>query len=817
MEKFVYSLDENIDKKLLGKKGGNLKQLFSMDIPVPNSIIITTNAHSDYRENGRITREFEKQILEGLKILELKSGKKLGDVENPLLLSIRESTKIEESKTDALINIGLNDNIAANLAVDEKSAKFIYDTYRKLIMMYAKIVKGKNPSPFEILMEKYKEKRNVKNDYELTAEDLFQITSESKKIYRKITGEKFPKDPDHQLLEAIRTIYKNWKDINVAIVIEEMIFANLNDNSYIGIVFSKDPKTGEDKLSGAFSYQVQEKNDNVKTIDTLLEKDIEVYQKLEEYAKKLETKYQDIIRISFIVENGKLYVLDSKKAKKTTLANLNFIVEKVDNGVITKEKAIKMIKPKEIYSLIYDSLSNKNCVPLAKGKCAIPEAITGKICLDIENINTDEKSILFKERLVPEDIKYINNIDSIITAENNDLNELVEEMGRIHVKDLNNLKIDLKNKIVKIEDKIFEEGSILTIDGREGHVYEGALDITKPLPNDNLNRILKMAKEIKKINIITNEIPIESLTDGIGIFKVENTLFDKEKILFIRKILLSETTQEKVRILKDLSLVHIKDLEKLFKISNEKTLTIKLLDIYLRDFLPKTNKEIHELSEILKIDILTLKERLKTLEKNTPLLDLKGSKLAFEYPEIIKIEIETIFKAMINVKKDGYNINPEIILPKVNSIEELKYLKEIIDEVKETVLKNNITYKIGTIIETPRDTVLASSYAKEIDILIFDMPKLTTLTFGPEEIKNNVQNPYETLDKDGVGRLMTVVSSLSHKINPNIKIGTFGKQNEDEESITFLNKIGIENIYILPHQLPATLIAAARSEINGNK
>ncbi len=817
MEKFVYSLDEEIDKKLLGKKGGNLKQLYNMNIPVPNSIIITTNAHEDFRENGRITRELEKQILEYLKTIEIKSGKKIGDINNPLLLSIRESTKTETSKTEALINIGLNDDIAANLAVDEKTAKFIYDTYRKLIMMYAQIVKGKNPSPFEILMEKYKEKRNVKNDYELTAEDLFQITNESKKIYRKITGEKFPKDPDHQLLEAVRTIYKNWKDINVAIVVEEMIFANLNDNSYIGIAFSKDPKTGEDKLTGAFSYQVQEKNDNVKSIDTLLEKDIEVYQKLEEYAKKLETKYQDIIRISFIVENGKLYVLDSKKAKKTTFANLNFIIEKINNEVITKEKAIKMIKPNEIFSLTYDSLSNKKNTPIASAEKAVPEAITGKICLDFENAS-NEKNILIKEKLVPEDIKYINNIDSIITIENNELNDLVEEMGKIHIKNIQNIKIDLKNRIVKIEDKIFEEGSAITIDGSEGKIYEGTLDIQKPITSANLNKILKIAKEIKTVNIITNEIPIESLTDGIGIFKVENTLFDKEKIHFIRKILLSETAEEKVRVLKDLSVMHIKDLEKLFKISNEKTLTIKLLDIYLREFLPKTNKEIYELSEILKIDVLTLKEKLKSLEKYNSLLDLKGSALALEYPEIIKIEAETIFKAMINVKKDGYNINPEIILPKVNSAEELKYLKELINEVKETILKNSsITYKIGTIIETPRDTVIASSYAKEVDILIFDTEKLTALAYGPEELKKASKEPLDILDKQGVGRLMNVVSSLSYKLNPDIKIGAFGRQNEDEESITFLNKIGVKNLYVLPHQLPVTLIAAARSEINGNR
>ena len=818
MEKFVYSLEEKIDKIMLGQKGKNLTELYEMQLPIPNSIILTTEAHKDYKENGKITRDLEKQITEYLKTIEIKTNKKLGDIISPLLLSVRESPVVDISKKETLINIGLNDNIAANLAVDEESAKFIYDTYRKLIMMYANIVKGKSTSPFEILIEKYKEKRNVENNYELTAEDLFQITNESKKIYRKITGEKFPKDPEHQLLETVKSIYNEWQDIDVAVIIEEMIFANLNQESYIGVAFSSDPKTGEDNLTGALSYQVQEKTANIKPVDILLKKDINIYNKLVKYSKKLERKYKTIIKISFIVENGKLYILNSKKAKIKESAALTFALKMLEKKEFTEADVLNINNIKEIHYLTYNNINTK-AAPIAKGNKGIPEAISGQISLDIENIGND-KRILIKEKLLPEDVKYINSFASIITIHNNEINELVEEMGKIHIKNCPNIKIDNKNKIVKINGQIFEENSYITLDGATGNIYEGKLEITPPESSENLNNLLKLAKQNKNINIITNEIPIEELTDGIGIFKIENTLFDKEKILLIRKLILSEP-EEQEKILNELSEKHIRDIEKLFRLSNDKTLTIKLLDMKLRDFLPITNEEIYTLANELKIDIEKLNQKLKSLENYNEIIDLKGSSLALKYPEIIKVEIEAIFRAMINASNSGYKINPEIIIPKVNSNEQLQYIKEIINNIHEKLLKqNNLNYKLGTIIETPRDIVLSSDYAKEVDLLIFDLSKLTINTYGLNEKtleKEFIKNPIEIIDKEGVGKLMTVVSKISHQVNPDIKLGTFGKQNEDERSIRFFKKIGIDNLYIKPHQLPVALINAARSEINGNK
>ena len=811
MEKFVYSLEEKTDKNILGQKGSNLIDLYNLNMPIPNSIILTTKAHKYYQENGRITRELEKQILEYVKVIEIKTEKKLGDISNPLLLSVRESTMLEESKTQAIINIGLNDDIAANLAIDEKSAKFIYDTYRKLIMMYAKIIKGKNTSPFEILMEKYKEKRNVLNDYELTAEDLFKITNEYKKIYRKITGEKFPKDPSHQLLEAIRTIYKAWQDTDVAIIIEEMIFGNLNENSYVGIAFSKDPKTGDDKLTGAFSYQVQEKNSNLKPIDTLIEKDPNIYQNIEKCAKKIEDKCQDIIKISFVVENGKLYIIDFKKASKSPLATVNLAAAMLKENSITKEKAISMINKEQIYELIYGALNSKNIKKIGKGQGIIPEAIAGKICLSNDTAFKDEKNILIKEMLEPEDINNLNNFESVLTINKNEITDLFIEMGKCHIIDCQNLKIDYKNRIVKINDKIYEEGNYITIDGKTGNIYEGKLEITSPKENTNLNFILAAAKDIKKINIITNEIPIESLTDGIGIFKLENILFDREKIFNIRKIILTNQVEEKNKVLKDFSVSLTKDIEKVLKLSNDKTLTIKLLDININHFLPQTDKQINELAEKLNMEVTKIKEKINIIKKDS-LIDLKGYELALKYKEIVKIEIETIFKAISNVSKDGYKVNPEIILPRISSIQEIRYLKSIVEEVK-TNFKEQVQYKLGVIAKTPRDAVLAADYAKEIDLIIFNTQRLTELTYGEEDfsILNN------TIDKLGVGKLMNVATSLSLKNNPNIRFGTTGKYNEDKESIKYFKKIGIDNLYILPHQLPVTLISAAQSEINGNK
>ncbi len=859
MEKYIYSFDEgNTDSNLLGIKGANLVEMTNKHLPVPQGIIITKDVYKVYRENNeRLPRDIERQILESLEIIEEKTGKKIDSAENPLLLSIRPSLSVENyNAINSILNIGLNDNIAANLAVDENSAKFIYDTYRKLIMMYIYTVKGKDKTPFELLIKKYKEKRNVKKDLDLTAEDLFQITTESKKIYRKLTGEKFPKDPKHQLLEAIKAIFKSWnnqidngecltsKKLDLAIIVEEMVFGNYNELSFTGTIFSRDNSTGEDKLSGSYSKRSQEIYANLEdsnSIDKLLDTNIKIYGKLNEYSKILEKYYKDLVQIDFIVEDEKLFVLGSKKANKSAIATLNTAVDMAEEGLITKEEAITMIKNEDLNRIAYSTLDREtliNVSPITKGKPYTKEAFSGQICLNIEDaIKTSQKKtdvILIKEKLLPNDIERIKDIKGIITINNSCAKDIITKYCKCYINEVEDTIIDEKNRLVKINGQIYEEGSYLSIDGLTGNIYEGHIAVVKPKIGNKFMTLLSWAKDIKKIDVYsvdaTSKTTIDLGIDAIGPFKIENLLFDQNKMFAIRKLIVSINVDQRNKALKELLNMIEKDLEELFKSANGKPLLIKLLDMPLRTLLPETDEDVYELSKNLKIETSSLKERIKTLKKINPITDFRGCSFAIMYPEIVKIEVEAILKAAVNAKRQGHIVMPEILIPSVNNIKELQYLKKLIKNIACLILKgHNIDYKIGTSIETPRNTTFASDIAKEVDFLNIDSYTLTKSTYGfsdseSEHLIDKYYNndilpidPFETIDKQGVGKFITVTSKLAHKANPNIKLGVYGKHAESEENIKFFKNVGINYISSHQSQIPIVMLAAARAEINGNK
>ena len=868
MEKYVYLFDEgNKDMRdILGGKGANLAEMTNMHLPVPYGLTVTTKACKKYYEdNETIDKTIEKQLYEGLTKIENKTGKTLGDINNPLLISVRSGSPISmPGMMDTILNLGLNDEIAASLAKDEQTARFIYDSYRRLIMMFADVVRGKNKEKFEEILTKYKEEKNTKNDLDLDANDMFEITKKSKRVYHILTGEKFPEDPKVQLIEAVKAVFKSWNneraqiyrkmnnisdDLGTAVNIQEMVYGNLSETSLTGVAFSRNPSTGEDKLYGEFLEKAQGEDivAGVRTPKNIDEMDEGIHSELNHYAKILEKHYKDMQDMEFTVENGKLYMLQTRIAKRTSLAALNTAVEMEEEGLITKKEAVLRVKPKDLNNLMHETFkeeSLKENKPIAKGLPASPGAAIGKIYLTVEDAVKEakkgNKTILVRTETSPEDIEAMNYSEGILTVHGGMTSHaavVARGIGKCCVSGCQDIVIDEKNKIVKIGNKIYEEGSYISLNGMTGEVYEGVLETEEPKITGNFEKLLSWAKEYNKLKVRANAdtgkdavVALNFKADGIGLCRTEHMFFEKEKIFAIRKLIVSDKEEDRKRALKELLPMQQKDFEELFRAVNGQTLTIRLLDPPLHEFLPKTDEEIYELSKSLKIEIKELKDKINSLKEYNPMMGLRGCRLGIIYPEITSMQAEAIFKALIKVNKEGYKVNPEIMIPLIGDVKELKYLKDIIIKVANVILKNtNIKYKIGTMIEVPRSAVLADEIAKEADFFSFGTNDLTQMTFGfsRDDAGSFINtyyekqilpfDPFKTIDKEGVGKLMIVAIKLAKKTNKNIELGVCGEHGGDEESIKFFSKIGLDYVSCSPYRVPLAILSSAQAAIKAHQ
>ena len=864
MEKYVYLFDEgNKDmKNLLGGKGANLAEMTSMHLPVPYGLTVTTEACKKYYEDDETIDEIvEKQIYEGLTKIENKTGKTLGDINSPLLVSVRSGSPISmPGMMDTILNLGLTDEIAASLAKDEQTARFIYDSYRRLIMMFADVVRGKGKEEFEKILNKYKEKKNTKNDLDLDANDMFEITKQSKKVYRILTGEKFPEDPKIQLIESVKAVFRSWNnerakiyrkmnnisdDLGTAVNIQEMVYGNLSETSLTGVAFSRNPSNGEDKLYGEFLEKAQGEDivAGVRTPKNIDEMDKDIHDELNHYAKTLEKHYKDMQDMEFTVENGKLYMLQTRIAKRTSLAALNAAVDMKEEGLITKEEAILRVKPEDLNNLMHETFKEeeiKNKTPIAKGLPASPGAAIGKIYITVEDAVKEakkgNKTILVRTETSPEDIEAMNYSEGILTVHGGMTSHaavVARGIGKCCVSGCQDIIIDEKNKIVKINNKIYEEGSYISLNGTTGEVYEGILETEEPKITGNFEKLLSWAKEYNKLKVRANadtakdaKVAINFKAEGIGLCRTEHMFFEKEKIFSIRKLIVSDKEEDRNKALKELLPMQQKDFEELFKQADGKVLTIRLLDPPLHEFLPKTDEEIYELSKSLKIEIKELKNKVNSLKEFNPMMGLRGCRLGIIYPEITSMQAEAIFKALINVKKEGYEVNPEIMIPLVGDVKELKYLKDIIIKIANVILKGtNIKYKIGTMIEVPRSAVLADAIAKEADFFSFGTNDLTQMTFGfsRDDAGSFINtyyekqilpfDPFKTIDKEGVGKLMMVAVKLAKNTNKNIELGVCGEHGGDEESIKFFRKIGLDYVSCSPYRVPLAILSSAQAQL----
>ena len=867
MKKYVYLFDEgNKDlKNLLGGKGANLAEMTNMGLPVPYGLTVTTEACNLYFSDGELLNEdVQKQILKGIKRMEEKTGKKLGDENNPLLLSVRSGSPISmPGMMDTILNLGLNDKIASALAKDEDSKRFIYDSYRRLIMMFADVVKGKGKDKFEEYLTKYKENKGVKNDLDLTANDMVLLTETFKELYKKLVKEEFPEEPLLQLMQAVTAVFRSWHNkraevyrqmnnipdtLGTAVNVQEMVYGNLSETSLTGVAFSRNPANGEDKLYGEYLVKAQGEDivAGVRTplsIDILEKENPKIYKELKGYSKLLEKHYKDMQDMEFTVENGKLYMLQTRNGKRTPVASLNIAIDMANEKLITQKEALMRLDPKEISGMLHQSFDMNvlaKMKPITKGLPASPGAVSGQICFNTDEVKEkfDKKisTILVREETSPEDIeamKYANGILTVRGGMTSHAAVVARGIGKCCISGCENAVVDEKKKIMTINGKQYSSNDYLSLDGTTGNVYEGVIETTDSNLSDKFLTMLKWAKKYKKLGVRANadvakdaKVAFDFGAEGIGLCRTEHMFFEKDKIFAIRKMIVAPTEEERISALTVLLKMQEKDFEGLFKAANGKILTIRYLDPPLHEFLPKTEDEVKELATSLNMTVSSLRKKIDSLKEFNPMMGLRGCRLSIVYPEIAVMQTTAIFKAAKKVMKQGIDAKLEIMIPLVGDVAELKYLKDIILNVAKRLNKDNeVKYKIGTMIEVPRSVTQADEIAKEADFFSFGTNDLTQMTFGYSRddagsfINDYYQkgilkfDPFKTIDKEGVGKLMMVAIKLARAANKNIELGVCGEHGGDEESVKFFNKIGLDYVSCSPYRVPVAILAAAQAEI----
>ena len=867
MQKYVYLFNEgNKDmRSLLGGKGANLAEMCNMGLPVPLGFTVTTEACKRYYEDEKeINTEIKTEILTVLKKLETQTNKKIGDTENPLLLSVRSGSPVSmPGMMDTILNLGLNDEIAKALSKDENSIRFIYDSYRRLIMMFANVVKGKDKDEFENILNKYKEKRHATTDLDLTAEDMYNIAMESKEVYQKIVGEPFPEDSRIQLLEAIKAVFESWNnkraqiyrqmnnisdDLGTAVNVQMMVYGNLSEDSLTGVAFSRNPATGENKLYGEFLEKAQGEDivagvRTPKPVEVLERNNPKIYSELNGFAKLLENHYKDMQDMEFTVEKGKLYMLQTRNGKRTSSANLNVAVDMVEEGLITKEEAISRISSEDLDNLMHKTFEENTLneeKPIAKGLPASPGAVSGKIYfneVDIVKHYQDGPTILVREETSPEDIEGMKYAVGMLTVRGGMTSHaavVARGLGKCCISGCSEIAVDSTRKTLSVNGLTLGEGDYISLDGSTGNVYSGILPTTDPKLTGNFKTLLNWAKEIKKIGVRANadtekdaKTAFEFGAEGIGLCRTEHMFFETKKLFAIRKMILSTTEEEREESLNELLPIQTRDFEKLFLNAEGKIVTIRFLDPPLHEFLPKKEDDIRDLASSLNITIRKVKEKINSLKQFNPMMGLRGCRLDITYPGLAVMQTKAILSAALNVKRAGIDVKPELMIPLVGDEKELKYLKDIIEKTANEIIKNDeITYKIGTMIEVPRSAIKAYEIANEADFFSFGTNDLTQMTFGmsrddsasflKDYYEKGILNfdPFKTIDIDGVGKLIEVTKNLAKTANPNIELGVCGEHGGDERSVEFFSKIGLNYVSCSPYRVPIAILAAAKAVIN---
>lgn len=872
MKKFVYDFNEgNKDmRELLGGKGANLCSMASLGLPVPEGFIITTEAcNKYYEENETLPVAIEEEIYKHLRTLEEKTKKILGDANKPLLVSVRSGARSSmPGMMDTILNLGLNDEVAASLSATMQNKRFVYDSYRRLIMMFCDVVMGGDKSLFEEYLTTYKKEKGYSSDIELSGDDWFFITNKYKEMYKDITKEEFPKDATSQLIMAVGAVFKSWNNkraiyyrkINnipdswgTAVNIQEMVYGNKNNNSGTGVAFSRSPITGEDKLFG--EYLINAQGEDVvagvrtpKSIDSLKEIMPNVYAEFQRIAKRLEDYYQDMQDMEFTIEDGHLYMLQTRNGKRTGLASLNIATSLVKEGKITKEEAIERVSIDDITQAmhpIFKEESLKNASLIGSGLAASPGAARGAIVFEaskaIEEAKKGHKTILVRHETSPEDIEGMHYAEGVLTIRGGMTSHaavVARGMGIVCVSGCSNMDI-LDNTLITKDKKTIKEGDVISIDGTTGNVYMGSLELESASSNTALTDLLKMCDEVKNLGVRANadtkkdmEIAKNFGAEGIGLVRTEHMFFETMRIFKFRQMILAPDKETRLKALVSLLPYQEKDFEELYRLNSGLPVVIRYLDPPLHEFLPKEDKEIAELAKVLNLSIEDLKLKIDSLKEFNPMMGHRGSRLDITYPEIAVMQTNAIISAACNVKNEGIEPVVEIMLPLIMDSKEFIYIKNIVEkEIKRVLAKRNVdlSYQIGAMIEVPRAAILADELANVCDFFSFGTNDLTQLTFGFSrddaakflkdyyDKKILTTDPFMNLDTNGVGKLVKVATKLSRAIKPNISLGVCGEHAASLESIIFFDRIGLSYISASAYRVPIAKLAAAKAALINKK
>ena len=871
MTKYVYAFKEgNKDmRNLLGGKGANLAEMTGIGLPVPRGFTVTTEACIKYYDDGEdISKEIKEEILNHLSDLEKETGKVFGDSENPLLVSVRSGARASmPGMMDTVLNLGLNDEVAKGFAKTTNNARFVYDSYRRFIQMFADVVKGFPKSSFERKFDVIKEKKGVKFDTDLTAEDLMEVVEIYKNEYKNHAGVDFPQDPKEQLMEAVKAVFRSWNndraityrrlnDIpsswGTAVNVQEMVYGNRGETSGTGVAFTRNPATGEKKLYGEYLMNAQGEDvvagiRTPQTIDTLKEVMPECYNEFVKICGILEDHYKDMQDMEFTIENGKLFMLQTRNGKRTAQAALKIAVDLVNEGMITKEEALLKVEPKQLDQLLhpnFDQNSLSEAKVVARGLAASPGAATGKIYFtaeDVMNANKNGENDLLLVRLEtsPEDIEGMNIAHGILTIRGGMTSHaavVARGMGTCCVSGCGELVIDEEAKTVRTPDgKVYHEGDWMSLDGSTGNVYGEQVKTVAPEISGDFETFMGWADKVRRLRVRTNaDTPKDAIqarkfgAEGIGLCRTEHMFFEEERIFNFRRMIAADTVEKREEALEKILPYQRKDFEGLFEAMEGDPVVIRYLDPPLHEFLPHTDEEIKPLAESLGMSFEALKERVESLKEFNPMMGHRGCRLAVTYPEIARMQTRAVIEAAINVNKKGMSVVPEIMIPLVGDVKELKYVKKIVTDTADKIIADNnveLKYEVGTMIEIPRAALTADEIASEAEFFSFGTNDLTQMTFGFSRddaakflneyyAKGIFENdPFAKLDQNGVGKLVSMAAKLGRQTRPNIHMGICGEHGGEPSSVEFCHRVGLDYVSCSPYRVPLARLAAAQAVV----
>ena len=871
--KYVYLFSEGnaTMRNLLGGKGANLAEMTSLGMPVPQGFTITTEACTRYYDDGKtIGADIQEQIDAALVKIEEINGKKFADPKNPLLVSVRSGARASmPGMMDTILNLGLNDEVAAGLIAgnpDPKFERFVYDSYRRFIQMFSDVVMEIPKKTFEVIIDEVKEAKGVTEDIDLDVNDMKELVSRFKAYYREQKGSDFPTDPKAQLMEAVKAVFRSWdnpranvyrrmNDIpyswGTAVNVQPMVFGNLNENSGTGVAFTRDPATGEKALFGEYLINAQGEDvvAGVRTpspIAKLKEDMPAVYEQFQTIAHNLENHYRDMQDMEFTIENGKLYMLQTRNGKRTAAAALKIAVDLVDEGMITEEEAVLRVEPKQLDSLLhpmFDAKALKAAKPIGSGLAASPGAACGQVVFTAEDAamwaEKGHKVILVRLETSPEDIEGMVCSQGILTVRGGMTSHaavVARGMGTCCVSGCSEIK--MRDHAFELDGKVYSEGDWISLDGSTGKIYGEAIPTVEATISGDFGRFMAWADAARKLTVRTNaDNPRDAAqavkfgAEGIGLCRTEHMFFEGDRIRAVREMIVAKTVEARKMALGKLLPYQQGDFEAMYRVLEGRPMTVRYLDPPLHEFLPTREEDIEDLAKEMKISVDELKETVDSLHEFNPMMGHRGCRLAVTYPEIAEMQTKAVISAAINVNREHpeYNIVPEIMIPLVGEARELKFVKDVVVKVADELIAESgldMKYHIGTMIEIPRAAVTADEIAKEAEFFSFGTNDLTQMTFGFSRddaakflgayYENKIYefDPFAKLDQVGVGRMIEMAVTLGRKTRPDIKLGICGEHGGDPSSIEFCHKMGLNYVSCSPFRVPIARLAAAQAAIN---